>query len=220
MKVFLITPSFNEGQRTIRLIKNINLSYPKLPIVVVDDGSAKSLKLPPNLHAKLLRHQVNLGKGAALKTGAEYAFTHGASAVIFMDSDGQHDPKDISVFIKNLNAGFDIVFGSRRPGLNTPLIRFLGNKLAAVYMNLVFGVFVSDILSGFRGLSRRGYQYLRWNSSRYGVETEMIARLGKYKQQLKFIEVPIENIYIDKYKGVTIIDAIKILISSLWWKLF
>ena len=217
MNIFLVIPAFNESQRLPAVLKKATTYFPKGKIVVVDDGSLQPIKTK---NALVIRHQLNLGKGAAMKTGAEYAFGEKADAVIFMDADGQHDPRELPRFVNRLQVGFDVVFGSRQPGLSVPLIRLLGNKFASIYINLLFGIYVSDILSGYRALTKKAYQSLSWNSSRYGVETEIVARLGKNLQRLKWTEFPIETIYIDKYKGVTIIDAIKVLANTLWWKLF
>lgn len=217
--IFIIIPSFNETDRLDNTVSDV-ISHipPSITVVVVDDGS----KVPVKESEKylLLRHKLNQGKGSAMKTGAEYAFKNGAQAVIFMDADGQHEGKYISQFISLFNHGFQVVLGSRRMKLKTPLTRMLGNKLISIYINLLFGVYVSDILSGFRLISKTAYKSLYWSSQRYGVETEMIARLGKSKNFLKWTEIPIEPVYIDKYKGMTIIDAIKILLDSIWWKLF
>jgi len=154
-----------------------------------------------------------------MTTGAEYAFSQGAEAVIFMDADSQHNPKELEEFKKYLDKGHDLVFGSRNYGMRTPLIRFLGNRFASIYINFLFGAYVSDVLSGYRALTKKAYNLVKWQSVRYGVETEMVARLGKHKKKLSWVEFPIDSIYVDKYKGVTIIDAIKILGQSIWWKL-
>ena len=216
-KIVIVIPAYNEHKFLSPLIKNIR-KYSKLPIVVVDDGSQVPLKVS-NCH--LLRHKINLGKGAAMITGADYAFNKlGATHIIFMDGDGQHDPKHLSEFIEHIKKGIDIVFGSRGQSRGVPMIRYLGNKFASVYINLLFGVYVSDILSGFRSLSKRAYHLLKWDSIRYGVETEMVARLSRHSNMLKFAEIPISTIYIDKYKGVSILDAVKILANSIWWKLY
>jgi dolichol-phosphate mannosyltransferase len=213
---FLVIPVFNEQGRIEAVVSKAKKHVRASRIVVVDDGS----RVPLNLKGvHLLRHPLNIGKGAALKTGIEYAFAQGAKAVIMMDGDGQHDPDDLPQFIKHLEGGFDVVFASRRPNLTAPLVRLLGNKFASIYINVLYGVYVADILSGYRALTLKAYKKINWQSTRYGVETEMVARLGKYRKQLKFIEFPIETVYIDKYKGVTILDAIKILFDSLWWKL-
>ena len=215
--VYLIIPVFNEQGRIEAVIRESLKYLPATRIVIVDDGSKYPLK--PTRGVTVLRHILNLGKGAALKTGIEYAILWGGRRFILMDGDGQHQPREINRFIKLLDDGNDVVFGSRRPSLRTPLIRLLGNKFASIYVNLIFGVYISDILSGFRAINLRAYRLLYWSSLRYGVETEIVARLGKYRQSLKFSEFPIKTIYTDKYKGVTILDALHILGQSIWWKL-
>lgn len=218
MKIFLIIPSFNEGKRLHTTLNQTKRHVPQKHTVVIDDGSRTPENLPKGSKATLIRHQINLGKGMAMKTGADFAFSRGAKAVIFIDADLQHNPKYLPKF-KKLLKNHDLVFASRRPSLNAPFIRLLGNKLASIYINILFGVYVSDLLSGYRALNKKAYQLLKWQSPRYGVETEMVARLGKNKNKLKWAEFPIETIYVNKYKGVTIIDAIKILTNSIWWKL-
>lgn len=214
---YLVIPAYNERGRIEKVLETAKRVWPAGRIVVVDDGSKKPLKGLRGV--TLLRHCINLGKGAALTTGIEYAFAQGAKAIVMMDADGQHDPGELKKFTKLLSAGYQVVFGSRRPSLDAPLVRLLGNKFASIYINLLFRIYVADILSGYRALTYRAYQKLKWTSARYGVETEMVARLGKVRNELKFTEFPIETLYIDKYKGVTILDAIRILIDSVWWKL-
>lgn len=215
---YLIIPSFNEGNRLAKTLKETKKYISEKNTVVVDDGSRIPEKLPKDSKTTLIRHEINLGKGEAMKTGVDFAFSQGATSVIFMDADLQHDPKHLPEFLKLLKDN-DLVFASRRPRLGTPLVRLLGNKFASIYINLLFGIYVSDLLSGYRALNKKAYKLLKWTSSRYGVETEMVARLSKYKNELKWVEFPIETIYVNKYKGVTIIDAIKILTKSIWWKL-
>lgn len=219
MNIFVIIPSFNEGKRLAETIHKAKQFVPAENIVVVDDGSKVPEHLPQNIGVWLLRHKLNLGKGAAMRTGAEFAFDKGAEAIIFMDADCQHDPKEIPVFTRYLEEGYQIVFGSRRPGINVPLTRFLGNKLTSVYINLIFGIYVTDILSGYRALTKKAFELVRWESDRYAVETEMVAHMSHHKKELSWIEFPIETIYMDKYKGMTAIDAIKLMISSIRWKL-
>jgi glycosyltransferase involved in cell wall biosynthesis len=152
-----------------------------------------------------------------MKTGADFAFGGGADAVIFMDSDNQHRSEDLPGFIKAFESGkWDAVFGSRNYSYGVPLVRFLGNKFASVVLVALFGIYVSDVLCGFKGLTKKAYQKVRWESTGYGVETEMIVRVGKTK--LKFCEVPVQSIYHDKNKGVTILDAVGIMGEIIKWR--
>ena len=197
------------------MIKGVKKFTPN--IIVVDDGSKDQTgREAESLGAIVFRHKINLGKGAAMKTGAEAAIMLGAEKFIFIDGDGQHNPKHIPEFLKKINEGNGIVFGSRNLSYGVPLIRYLGNKFGSVLINLIFGIYRSDLLCGYIALIPQTYKKIRWDSSRYGVETEIVARTGK--NRLKYAEVPMEAIYNDKYKGVTILDAIGILFSIPRWK--
>ena len=220
MKIFVVIPLFNEEKHILKVLGAI-APY-NLPVVVVDDGSTdgsgiktKDLRIK---NLTVLRHKINLGKGAAMKTGADYAFANDADAIIFVDSDGQHDMMDLPKFIEALSSGeYEVVFGSRNYGYNVPLLRFLGNKFASVIMVWFFKIYISDVVCGFKGMTDKAYKKLRWNSSGYGVEAEIVARLGKNK--LRYCEVPIKTIYLSKVKGVTILDAFGIFGEIIKWKL-
>lgn len=220
MKVAIVVPVFNEEKHISGVIKDIKSA--KLPIIVVDDGSTDttSLKLhgaSKTKYVAVLTHKVNLGKGAAMKTGAEYAFSKGFGAVIFMDSDGQHVAGDLPQFIKALEDGYGIIYGSRNMQMGMPLVRYIGNKFASIMVSQLFGVYVSDILCGFRGLTKSAYKSIKWESTGYAVETEMIIRASKKK--LKFKEVPVQTLYHDNFKGVSILDAFGIFLDVIRWKI-
>ncbi len=220
MKIFIIIPLRDEKNRIVNVLKEV-VEY-NYPVIVVDDGSVDGsggkVERFKNKNVTLLTHKVNLGKGAAMKTGAEYAFSKGAEAIIFMDADGQHKGGDIPKFITTLESKrYDVVFGSRNLGMGVPLVRYLGNKVASVTSGLLFGSYVSDAICGFRALTRKGYQRIKWESNNYGVEMEMVARVGKNK--ISHVEVPVETVYNDRVKGVTLLDAFGILYQVVKWKL-
>lgn len=220
MKISVVIPAYNEGDK-IKIFLS-HLKKVKLPIIIVDDGSSDSTSFILNSYVKkkfiYIRHKINLGKGAALKTGCETAFRLGADAVIIMDSDGQHKVSDIPKFVKAINSSnYDIVFGSRNLTFGVPLVRFLGNKLASLLVSFLFGLYISDLICGFRAFSKKAYSKINWQSTGYGVETEMVINTAKYK--LRHCEVPVETIYYDKFKGVTILDAVNIFFDLLFWRL-
>ncbi len=219
MKIVVIVPLHNEATHIVSLLKD--LADYKLPIVVVDDGSNDGSNLKVHdlrlKNCTVLGHKVNLGKGAAMKTGAEYAFKKGAKAVVFMDSDNQHKASDLPKFVKALESGkYDVVFGSRNLNFGVPLVRFLGNKFASILIRIMFNILVSDILCGYKAFTKSAYNKIKWESSGYGVEVEIAARTGK--SNLKHIEVPIETVYHDKVKGVTILDAFGVLGEVIKWR--
>ena len=220
MQIFIVIPFYNEKKHIADVVKGI--SPYKFPVVLVDDGSTddsglkiKDLKIR---NLTLLTHKINLGKGAAMKTGADWAFKNGADAVIFMDGDNQHDPEDLPKFVDKLEKEkAEAVFGVRNFSYGVPLVRFLGNKFISLFLRLLFGIYISDVLCGFKALTKSAYKKVRWDSTGYGVETEMAARSGKAK--LRIAEVPVRVIYHDKVKGVTILDGFGIIGEMIKWRL-
>ncbi len=211
---WVIIPAYNEGPRIGKVIREVK-KYTQ-NILVIDDGSKdQTSAVAQTSGVTVLRHRLNLGKGAAMTTGVEAAFSLGAQAVLILDADGQHNPKHIPEFLEKIEIGVDIVFGSRNLSYGVPLVRYLGNKVGAVLIALIFHIYRSDMLCGFMAFTRQAYGKIKWDASRYGVETEIVARTGKNK--LKYAEVSIETIYLDKYKGVTILDAIGILFNIPRW---
>lgn len=217
-KYFVVISAFNEGDHIRSVLDDIRRNS-DLNVVVVDDGSTdKTSKNAQEIQGTVvIRHKVNLGKGAAMKTGSEYAFMHGAKAVIFMDADNQHSPKDISKFVDAIEKGNDVVFGSRDYGYATPLVRYMGNKIASVLVSVLYGIYVNDLLCGFRAITKRAYEKIKWESQGYGVETEIAIKTATFK--LKYCQVSVAAIYLDEVKGVTILDAFGILFDVFRWKL-
>lgn len=218
MRIFVVVPALNEQKRIGKVIKG--LKKINLPVIIVDDGSTDdTFRVASRFkNVTVLRHKINLGKGAALKTGSIAAFNLGADAVIYMDSDGQHKVEDIENFTTKLKEeGYEVVFGSRNFGVGVPLIRYLGNKLASLLINFLFGIYVTDLICGYRALTKKAFEKMGWESAGYAVETEMVIKTGEYG--LKHCEVPVQTVYYNSYKGVTILDAISILFDVLYWRL-
>ncbi len=215
MKTFAVIPAHNE-ERHIAQVANETKKYCK-NIVVVDDGSTdRTLEEAEKTGATVLRLAINLGKGAALRTGAEYANRNGAEAIVFIDSDGQHSPADIPRLLKALE-NFNIVFTYRNlKSEHMPLTKKFGNLVLNTLLKVLFGIRIIDTQCGFKAVTSRAYKTLSLTSSDYNIESEIAAKTGKYG--LKFSQLPIETVYKDKYKGTTPIDGAKIAMMMLWWK--
>ena len=215
-KAWVVIPAYNEEKNIINIIKRTKKYVDK--IVLVDDGSKdRTPKFAENAGAIVLKHIVNLGKGAALKTGCDYAAKKGAECMIVLDADAQHNPDNIPRFIEKLKK-YDIVFSYRKTSKKMPFVLQFGNWFISSAAQVLYGIKLNDTQCGFRAFSSQVYRRIRWNASDYSMESEMISRAGR--QKLKYVQIPIETIYSDKYKGTTVIDGIKIVINMLWWKIF
>ena len=213
--VWVIIPAYNEERNVSKLIKETK-KYCK-NIVLVDDGSTdKTFDIAKKKNIHVLKHIVNLGKGAAVITGSEFAIKKGAKILVYMDADLQHSPKEIPNFIHSIK-GFDVVFGIRKLNKKMPLIPKFGNWFISKSTKLLFGIDLKDTQCGYRALKKEAYEKIKWKSTDYFMESEMIANLGK--KHLRYKQIPIETIYSDKYKGTTILDGIKIVINLFCWRL-
>ncbi|MBD3279116.1 MAG: glycosyltransferase [Candidatus Pacebacteria bacterium] len=206
--IWLVIPGYNESQYLDRVLQQVKKQTQN--IIYVDDGSSdRSVKIAQKQLQHVLAHQVNLGKGAALKTGCEYAFKElNAQAVILMDSDDQHQAAELTLFFKEFAKGRQLIFGERAIDHRMPLIRVMGNRLVSVVILLLFGNYIPDIPCGFQAFSKQVYQQLAWEASGYEVELEIAAKTAKLK--IPFVTVGIETIYHDLDRGMTLLDTIKI----------
>lgn len=212
----VIIPAYNEETTIHEVIIKTKSFVPT--IIVVDDGSLdNTTQEAARAGAIVLQHKVNLGKGAALKTGCDYAVQQGAQKIITMDADGQHDPKEISSFISALDK-HQIAFGSRKKPESMPVVFKFGNMVLTKTLQILYGVTVEDSQCGYRSFKADSYKNLRWEATDYYVETEMAIRAGKTK--LKHVTIPIETIYADKYKGTTVLDGVAIVMKMIGWKLW
>ncbi len=208
---YVIIPAYNEGSRIEDVI--IKTRQYAENIIVVDDGSSDdTFQKAQKQGVTVLRHLVNLGKGAALKTGCDYAYKMGAENFVVLDSDGQHDPQEIPKFLSALQE-HDIVFGYRQQSPTMPFVLKFGNWFINKTLAVLFHIALHDSQSGYRTFTRNAYEQVRWEANDYYMETEMVIKAGRKK--LRYQQIPIETIYGDKYKGTTVFDGVKIVVKML-----
>lgn len=214
-KIFAIIPAYNEETNIKKTISETKKYISN--IVVVDDGSKdKTSEEAKKENVILLKHIINLGKGAALKTGCDYALKQSANKIIVLDADAQHEPSQVPNFLNELKDA-DVVLGYRELNKEMPSILKFGNWFINKTTKLLYNVNLHDTQCGYRAFTADAYKKIRWKSSNYSMESEMLANMGKRK--LRYKEIPIKTIYTDRYKGTTIIDGIKIVCNLFWWRL-
>ena len=149
--IAVVIPAFNESS-TIRGIVSRALREVDW-IVVVDDGSSDGTSAAlEGLRVTELRNPINLGKAASLRRGIVHALDNGASAVVTLDADGQHEPEDIPRFVAaHLHNPRSIIVGARpRVRQSAPRARYLANRFADFWIGWAAGYRMSDSQSGFR----------------------------------------------------------------------
>ncbi len=218
---YVIIPSFNEESVLRSTIEPLlNRGY---DLVIVDDGSLnEQAKFVADLPVTVIRHEQNLGQGASLETGTQYALAKGASYVVHFDADGQHIYSDIEHLLAPLhNNNADIVFGSRflTKQSSLPLIRSLLLHTAR-YVNFLFtGLLLSDAHNGLRAFNRKAAHLIRIKENRMAHASEILLLVKK--NNLRFSEVAVEVHYTEysKTKGQSGWNSIRILFDLLLHKL-
>ncbi|MEA2037350.1 MAG: glycosyltransferase family 2 protein [Nanoarchaeota archaeon] len=214
-RVFAVIPAYNEAANIRSVIKEVKRYAGN--IIVVDDGSKdETYEEAKKERVIVLKHIINLGKGAALKTGCDCAVREGADKIVVLDADAQHEPSEIPNFLSELDNA-SVILGYRKPSKDMPFVLKLGNGFINKTTKLLYGVALHDTQCGYRAFTSNAYKKIKWKSSNYSMESEMISNIGK--RRLKYKEVPVKTIYADKYKGTTIIDGIKIVLNLFWWRL-
>lgn len=202
MKPVLIIPVYEPDQQLIQLVEA--LSFAGLPLVIVDDGSSPACRnifedLESKYPAALCRHRMNLGKGAALKTGIRYALAHfpEACGYVTADADGQHSPDDILRVAAALQKHPDLlILGTRNfDDSAVPFKSRWGNRITSFVFFISTGHRCGDTQTGLRGLPAQFAEvYLAIPENRYEYE---MALLLKMREMADFLQVPIATIYLE-----------------------
>ena len=176
--VSVIIPAYNEEKtighvvaNTLNVMDSQNLPY---EIIVVDDGSTdKTGRIASQCKATLLTNQTNKGKGYSLRRGFRQAQ---GEIVVTMDSDGEHQPKEIPDLLESVLQGADIVCGSRYLGKSrhfTTRLNSVGNSFFNLAIMSLTGMPITDSQSGFRAVKRSVLNGLNLQSDGYEIETEI-----------------------------------------------
>ena len=221
--VYIIVPSYNEAEVLSNTIDNLQTTG--FEVVVVDDGSTdNTADILTTKDVHYLRHRINLGQGAAIATGIEYARQHNADIFITFDADGQHDVADISKMIGHLqDTQSDVVFGSRflegaRSNVNL-LKRMM--LFAGRWINYAFsGILLSDAHNGFRAFNRKAAKHLQLKENRMAHASEFLLLVKRYR--LRFTEFPVKVQYTaySRRKGQSLFNSIRIFFELVLNKLF
>ncbi len=193
-RILIILPAYNEGLNIARAAREIQGRLPAADVLVIDDGSADDTAAQARAAgAQVLALPFNVGIGAAVQTGFQYAEAHDYAIVLRNDGDGQHDPANNLVLLECLQSqAVDVVIGSRFMGAEgdygTPPLRRLGSGILARILSLVISQRVTDPTSGCSAYNRRAIKLLAQVYPHDYPEPEAIVIL--HRGGLKQVEAP------------------------------
>ena len=174
MSLSLILPAKNEAAALGPLLARLRERFPEAELIVVDDGSTDgTADIAQAAGARVVRHPVSLGNGAAVKSGARAAT---GEVLVFLDADGQHDPDDIPRLLAKLDEGYDMAVGARDAASQASLGRGLANRLYNRLAGYMTGHRIPDLTSGFRAVRAakfRRFLYLLPNGFSYPTTITM-----------------------------------------------
>jgi glycosyltransferase involved in cell wall biosynthesis len=219
-QVYVVIAAYNEAAVIARVVGEVKRAGYR--VVTVDDGSRdETAAVAREAGAVVLKHPFNLGQGAALQTGIEYALAQSAEVqraevIVTFDADGQHRVADITRLVEALAAErADFVLGSRFLGHspNLPPLRRLLLQAATLFTRLTTGLQLTDTHNGLRAMTRRGAAAIRLRQNRMAHASEFLSQVAA--SGLRYVERPvtIEYTAYSLAKGQNMRDAILILLD-------
>ena len=216
--VWLVVPVYNEAPVIADVVRDVRATFPN--VVCVDDGSkdrsAEQIRLSG---AHLVRHPVNLGQGAALQTGIDYARSQpGAQYFVTFDADGQHQVKDVERMVERLrHEPLDIVLGTRFHG-DTDHIPFLKRfvlKTVVLLSPALRKLKLTDAHNGLRAFNRTVAEGMNITLNGMGHASQIVERIAH--EDWRVAEEPVTILYTEysMAKGQSLINGVNILFDSL-----
>jgi glycosyltransferase involved in cell wall biosynthesis len=217
----VVIAAYNEGGPIETVVQGA-LAHAAM-VVVVDDGSTDDTGAVAHAAgAHVVRHPMNLGQGAALQTGIDYAAMIGAEYIVTFDADGQHAAHEILPMVEHLRAtASDVVLGSRFLGqtVNMPRSKRVTLWLAVRFTRITSGLKLTDTHNGFRVFGRSAAQRVRIRQNRMAHASEILDQIADLK--LRYSEFPVTITYTaySVAKGQRVLNSVAIVKDQVMGKL-
>jgi len=222
--MWFILAAYNEEKQIEKTVNNLkNAGYSN--IVIVDDGSEDmTYELAKKQGVHVLRHVVNRGQGAALRSGTDYALSKKAKYIIHFDADGQHRVEDIPAMISPILKGeAQICLGSRFLDKNKktrmPLHRTFYVKGGLIFTRIMTGLKITDTHNGFRAMTAKAAKEIEITQDEMEHASEILELIARKK--IKYKEVPVVINYNEetiKNSKNSFKSGVKIILKTIWYK--
>jgi len=195
MKVSVIIPVFNEESTIEEIIRRVKAEELASEIVVVDDGSLDGTReilsgFAEDDQVRVILHDRNRGKGAAVRTGFQNATSE---VFLIQDADLEYDPRDYPSLLRPIDEGIaDVVYGSRFLGGPRRSVMFwhmVANRMLTFMTNLLYNTILSDMETGYKVFKREIVDGMQLNANSFDFEPEFTAKI--LKKKVRVYEVPI-----------------------------
>jgi len=208
----VVMPVYNEAATVAEIIRRVLEQDPVQELIIVDDCSSdntlevlRKIALEEN-RIRLFNHDVNRGKGAALRTGFKETK---ADVVVVQDADLEYDPSEYGKLLRPILSGqADVVYGSRFLGSEAHRVLYfwhsVGNYVLTLLSNMATNLNLTDMETGFKAFRREIIQKIKIEENRFGFEPEITAKLARFTPRLRIYEVAVS------YYGRTYEDGKKI----------
>ncbi len=218
-RTWVVIPMYNEGRVIEEVIREVRREFAY--VVCIDDGSHdESARSAQAAGAIVVEHPINMGQGAALQTGFEFALSDPLmTEVVTFDADGQHQVADAVGMVSKLrDEDLDVVIGSRFLDDRTEMARVRKAilKTAAVYTRWTTGMALTDAHNGLRVLDRSLLERIDIRQNRMAHASELVEQIGD--ADVKWAEYPTHVIYTDysKAKGQSLLNSVNILFELIF----
>lgn len=209
----IIIPVYNESKVISKVINNVSKHFKY--IVCVNDGSTDDSAdvIASTTSAYLVKHPINMGQGAALQTGIEFARQFPVDYFVTFDADGQHRIQDVKVMLDEIKLNkYDIILGSRFLGdtIGMKTSKRLLLKLAIRFSNAMSGLQLTDTHNGLRVFNRKVAEEMQITLSDMAHASEILEIIASKKYRYKELPVTIEYSAYSTAKGQSLINAVNI----------